>query len=121
MKRMLAAHWRMATYDNPYLADGLKLVIVGLGIFYGSRDRSFITTGPIHLQGSSARRWLEGGRQRLVAKQDFIGPLRNYWGYCWGHSWIRWLYRSSTGLLTAIRSRLREIKVNLAAEKYAAS
>ena len=24
---------RMATYDNPYLADGLKLVIVGLGIF----------------------------------------------------------------------------------------
>ena len=24
---------RMATYDNPTLADGLKLVIVGLGIF----------------------------------------------------------------------------------------
>ena len=24
---------RMATYDLPYLTDGLKLVIVGLGIF----------------------------------------------------------------------------------------
>ena len=54
---------RMATYDIPYLTDGLKLVIVGLGIFAVPEIVSLLRQDRSIAQGASlGAGWLDGVR-----------------------------------------------------------
>ena len=70
-----AGELRMATYDMPYLVDGLKLVIVGLGIFAIPEIVALLRQDRA---SPTARRWAAAGpkgvsdwfRQHLA-----VGPL----------------------------------------------
>ncbi len=54
---------RMATYDIPYLIDGLKLVIVGLGIFAVPEIVALLRQDrPISRSGGLGAGWLDGVR-----------------------------------------------------------
>ncbi|MCK4867539.1 MAG: tripartite tricarboxylate transporter permease, partial [Alphaproteobacteria bacterium] len=54
---------RMSTYDIPYLIDGLKLVIVGLGIFAVPEIVALLRQDrPISRSGDLGAGWLEGVR-----------------------------------------------------------
>ncbi len=58
---------RMATYDIPYLTDGLKLVIVGLGIFAIPEIVSLLRQDRSISQGASlGAGWMEGVRDWLA-------------------------------------------------------
>jgi len=58
-----AGSLRMATYDIPYLVDGLKLVIVGLGIFAVPEIISLLRHDkPIAGSGALGAGWLDGVR-----------------------------------------------------------
>ncbi|UCH76202.1 MAG: tripartite tricarboxylate transporter permease [Rhodospirillales bacterium] len=58
-----AGSLRMATYDIPYLIDGLKLVIVGLGIFAVPEIVALLRQDrPISRSGGLGAGWLDGVR-----------------------------------------------------------
>jgi TctA family transporter len=58
-----AGSLRMATYDVPYLIDGLKLVIVGLGIFAVPEIVALLRQDmPISKSGGLGAGWLDGVR-----------------------------------------------------------
>ena len=79
---------RLTSYDNPYFLDGLKLVIVGLGIFAIPEIIALPRKGQsINERETLGAGWFEGVKDWWTHK--WLSVKLAIGRCCWRHSWLR--------------------------------